>query len=514
MSAVPNARTLPEPRAARAAWLPVGHLRQRLHERSFWLVQLGIVAVMAVHGVAEGLGIGEGGAAGALLDVSVVLYLVPVVYGGLVYGFEGGVLTAAWASVLAAPNLLAFHGEGYEWVGELLVLAFVVALGALIAVPVEQERQVRARAEEASRRLALLNDNGAVLMQPTGLDTRLQRVADELVDQVGLCAVAIVTDEGTDDPTVRASCGDPSGWAAEIARALDTAELAPLAWTEISDTAVFPIALTDGSHDYLLARAHADQPLRPGDVEVLRATAAQLALTLENTRLHRLERDRLRSYVIGITRAQERERGRIARDLHDVATHELLLACRDVDALLETPGSDGNQRLNRLRDRTADVVDYLRRFTRDLRPGTLDHLGIVPALEWLTNEVSQRTGLSIDFHVHGAPDRFEREAEISLYRIVEEALRNVDRHARATHAEVTVSFSDRTVRVQVDDDGDGLTMADPTELVRNGHLGLLGMQERANLVGGAIAFGASPTGGGRVSVTCPLTSVAPGGGDG
>lgn len=512
MSVAPLANTLPHPRTARTAWLSLGHLRQRLHERSFWLVQLGIVAVMVVHGVVEGLDLAEGGAAGALIDVSVVLYLVPVVYGGLVYGFEGGVLTAAWASVLAVPNLLAFHGEGYEWVGELLVLGFVVALGALIAVPVEQERRVRARAEEASRRLALLNDVAAVLMQPTGLDTRLQRVADQLVDQVGLCAVAIVTDEGAGDPTVRASSGDPSEWAAEIAHMLDTAELAPLAWTEISDTAVFPIALTDRSHDYLLARPHADQTLDVGDVEVLRAAAAQLALTLENIRLHRLERDRLRSYVIGITRAQERERGRIARDLHDVATHELLLACRDVDALLETrEPDDSNQRLDRLRNRTADVVDYLRRFTRDLRPGTLDHLGIVPALEWLTNEVAQRTGLDIGFHVNGAPDRFAPEAEISLYRIAEEALRNVDRHAHATRADVTVSFADRTVRVQVDDNGRGMTLADPTELVRNGHLGLLGMQERANLVGGDVAFGASATGGGRVTVTCPLAPFAAGG---
>lgn len=504
MSVLSRPSTLSAPWWRITSPLSFSRLRKRFREPAFWIVQMGVLAVMTIHGAVEGLHVIDGGVGSVLLDVSVVLYLVPVVYAGLRYGLEGGALTATWASLLAAPNLILFHRDGYEWVGEMIVLGFVVGLGVVIAMPVERERRQRARAEAASLRLGLLNDVASLMMRPTDLGTRLDAVTRRLVDVVGLRSAAIVTCDGQSSIRVQARWGDEAWWPERVLTCLPGGGPPPP--DRVGDTWLHPVEDDSGSWGCLLAREQAEAPLRPADRAVLAAVAAQLGVALENHRLHRLERERLQSFVTGVTRAQEQERSRIARDLHDVATHELLLVCREADAMLEGETVGLPDGLQTLRDRTASVVDYLRRFTRDLRPSVLDHLGVVPALSWMASEVAERTGLQVEVQTSGEPCRLAAEAEIAVYRIVEEALRNVDRHADASRVDVAAAFADGRLEVTVTDDGRGFAVVPTPELIRRGKLGLLGMQERAQLLGGVLAIEPGRTGGTRVHASIPTGS--------
>jgi signal transduction histidine kinase len=123
----------------------------------------------------------------------------------------------------------------------------------------------------------------------------------------------------------------------------------------------------------------------------------------------------------------------------------------------------------------------VRRFVRDLRPTYLEELGLIPALEMLTREANAR------FQVVGEEARLDAERELALYRIVQEALRNVAKHSRAQNVAVTLAFDEHEATATIEDDGIGFAAPDaPTAYASAGHFGLMGMQERAQLFGGNV----------------------------
>lgn len=474
-----------------------GVVWQRMHEPTFWLVQFGVLAVMGLHGAVEGLGFLHGGIGSALVDISVVLYLVPVAYAGLRYGFEGGALTATWATTLAVPNLVFWHQEHFEWVGEMMVLGLVITMGVVVAIPVERERRQRGRTEAANQRLRLLNRVTSLLIRTDDQHSQLHEIAEQVTEGVGLEHAAIVRDAGGGRVSVETRAGSASPWSdGVLARLGDVRDDRPID----DGTWAFPIHIGDERWGWLVAQ---EPTGRAGDLGVLGAVAVQLGVAIDNARLHRQEEEWLRTHLADVARAQEEERARIARDLHDIATHELLLVCREVDDLVDAPGDQEvmTARLRELRDRTTSVVDYLRRFIRDLRPSILDALGLLPAIVWLAEEAEARTGLDVEVIGTGSGRRLEAETEIALFRIVQETLRNVDRHAGAHHVRIMVHIDRVGYRVDVDDDGAGFTELPAPELARGGKLGILGMRERAQMAGSTLGITASPLGGTRVTVS-------------
>jgi two-component system sensor histidine kinase DegS len=218
--------------------------------------------------------------------------------------------------------------------------------------------------------------------------------------------------------------------------------------------------------------------------------------------------ENLRYYLQEITRAQEEERKRIARELHDSTAQNLIALLRRMeDFLYEKAKLPVREAMViwGFHEQIRDVLQEVRRFSRDLRPSILDDLGLLPALEWLTGELRQEYGIQTSLKIIGPEKRLYPEAELMLFRIVQEALRNITKHAEANSAEVTVEFIDSKVKVTVTDDGIGFKPPENLgDLPQMGKLGLKGMQERAQLLGGTLKLKSAPSQGTTVTVEAPV----------
>jgi signal transduction histidine kinase len=142
--------------------------------------------------------------------------------------------------------------------------------------------------------------------------------------------------------------------------------------------------------------------------------------------------------------------------------------------------------------------------SQDLRPAALDRLGLLPGLEWLAANLTQHSGIAAEVKVKGKERGLPEETAIALFRIAQEALRNVWRHSGANRAEITVQFDEEITRLTVSDNGRGFGLPDKIgDLAKGGKLGLTGMQERAQLVGGTLTVQSQPDKGTSVTVELP-----------
>ncbi len=242
----------------------------------------------------------------------------------------------------------------------------------------------------------------------------------------------------------------------------------------------------------------------PQHAERLQSFAGQAAAAINNAQLvqavtrNAAEIRRLSTQHII---AQEGERKRIAQELHDEMGQALTAIRLDLEAVTralapETP-SRTRQRLTEATWLVEELLTQIRDLALALRPGMLDDLGIVPTLSWYLTEYAQRTGVKCTLDAASLSERLPAEVELVLYRIVQEALTNSARHADAGHVNVCLSFQPGIIRATVEDDGRGFE-------ARQGGLGLLGMQERAETLGGRVEIQSRPGAGTRVTVTIPL----------
>jgi signal transduction histidine kinase len=210
----------------------------------------------------------------------------------------------------------------------------------------------------------------------------------------------------------------------------------------------------------------------------------------------------LHDYIGAITAAQEDERMRLARELHD-DTIQAVIALKQRVQLAGRAASDPNSQrtLNELEGLAEQTIENLRRLTRALRPIYLEDLGLATALDMLCRETTQPEGLSVTFQRTSQERRLPREAELALYRIAQEALSNVVRHSEARRAEVLIAYGEGEVRLSVKDNGQGFEVPkSPTEFAPSGHFGLLGMRERADLIGAHLQVSSTSGRGTEVSV--------------
>lgn len=202
-------------------------------------------------------------------------------------------------------------------------------------------------------------------------------------------------------------------------------------------------------------------------------------------------RDGLRHYVDAMTRSQEEERLRIARELHDETAQNLLAVYRKME-LYSTEETDPQkkQQLCMLYDMVHQTLQGVRRISQDLRPMVLDDLGFVPAVQMLVRAAHEGQGgvPHVNLEVNGEACLLPPAHELALYRIVQEALNNIRKHASATSLEVTITYQPDRVSLEIEDDGVGFSVpASFTELVSAGNLGLMGIQERVWAVGGMLS---------------------------
>jgi two-component system, NarL family, sensor histidine kinase UhpB len=324
----------------------------------------------------------------------------------------------------------------------------------------------------------------------------------------------------------------------------DTAREAERAWREMlhgqsgSSSYAGRARRKDGSLAYFEVNLNAlttpdrsENPQRPrvvGSLAIARDLSGQRALAEEIAQRGR-EQARtleLRSFLSLFTQAQEEERRRIARELHDDTAQTLVAIVRRLDRLGTMLGSaspdETKARVSDIRSDLDTAIDSVRRFSRNLRPSVLDDLGLVPALEWLCAQARTPTRLELV----GPDRRLSTELELTLFRVVQEALTNVDKHAQATTAAVRLTFDpdgtiiasragEAAVIVTITDDGRGFepfvlepdqkdTAPDFGTLAASGHLGLAGMRERVALSGGEMRLETAPSRGSRLTYWFPM----------
>jgi signal transduction histidine kinase len=301
-------------------------------------------------------------------------------------------------------------------------------------------------------------------------------------------------------------------WHTVISPSLRTTQLAPLVLVPAFILALF--ALWFGVRQIV-------QPLQKleskaaalawGDFETIKEPVGGISevqhLQMELTEMAnkvQAAQEGLHDYIGAITSAQEEERSRLARDLHD-DTIQAVIALKQRVQLAQKSVKDqnGRQSLQELETLAEQTVENLRRLVRALRPIYLEDLGLVTALEMLAREISQAHQVDVDFQRYGEEQRLPREVELALYRIAQEALNNVVHHAQAGHAVLSIRFG-REIKLEVVDDGIGFSVpTSPTEFAHIGHFGLLGMRERAELIGGRLDVQSESGHGTTLSVQLP-----------
>jgi signal transduction histidine kinase len=217
-----------------------------------------------------------------------------------------------------------------------------------------------------------------------------------------------------------------------------------------------------------------------------------------NALRHSLQRqEELRQYASNITRVQEDERRRLARELHDDTAQALIALARGLEGLKKQVAQKDLQWLTDLQDLADQTLEGVRRACRDLRPSILDDLGLRTALEWLSNSFASR-GVSCTFACAGQESKLNSEAEIAIFRIVQEALSNIWRHANAKHASIELHYLSKLVQVSIRDDGKGFSTDEQPGM------GLSSMRERALLIGADLTITSSPQNGCTVELSLPL----------
>ncbi len=241
------------------------------------------------------------------------------------------------------------------------------------------------------------------------------------------------------------------------------------------------------------------------------------ALTADNQRLLqsvvRSER-RFRTLAKSVWHVQEEERRRLARELHDGIGQTLTALANQLQRILDDARGAGNlgleQRLGDALDLTRGALHDTRELSRLLRPTLLDDLGLDAALNWLARTLAERTGLHIDLQSELDEQRLHPDVETLVFRITQEALTNVIRHAQARSAHVALERRGTTLLLRVEDDGCGLDPQALAEAERSGvSSGLRGMRDRAELFGGRVELRSTPRGGTTVQMTLALEPGEP-----
>ena len=237
-------------------------------------------------------------------------------------------------------------------------------------------------------------------------------------------------------------------------------------------------------------------------------------IELQQEQLHEAhQRESLRGELFRrVVAAQESERQRIARDLHDETGQALTaigMGLRGLAGKIGPRHKDALGTLHKLEGLTADSLSELQRLISDLRPSHLDDLGLSAALRWYSSRIQEHSSISIRMDIHGEEKELDEAMKIAVFRIIQEALNNIIKHARASHVNIHLAFEVRNVKIHVFDNGIGF---DPDQVKQRRtsrpSLGLAGMEERAALLGGTVAIQSRPGYGTEVEAMIPYQRIS------
>jgi signal transduction histidine kinase len=431
----------------------IRRLRPPVRSRRFWVVQAGVLFVAFLDelildymGVQLPFGI-PNAAITALL-------VIPVIYAAMNFGVRGGVGTALWATALLVPDwfFITHMTRTNIWV-EAGNLAILNAVAIVVGQRVEREGHARRRAEKA------LRDSEAA-------ETRYRALFEEQH------APVLVTD----------STGLVSGANAAATRLFGAGVPGRLLPDLVGATVT---AMLDGSVPRLSVGDRVFVP-KARTLDVGTGEGLVQIVLVEATEEERRAREQ-RAYAANLVTVEEDERRRLAQDLHDDELQTLTYLVRMLELMSDDPRLPPElaERVRRNGELATGVVDVLGTVIHGLRPPVLDDFGVVAAVRQLVAEVRARHGISIRLRVSGNQVRLSAEDELAVYRVAQEALSNVVRHAQATRTRVDLQFGEQIV-LSVTDDGCGIPDSLDMSAGSGGGLGLIGMRERVNLVGGRL----------------------------
>ena len=394
----------------------------------------------------------------------------------------------------------------------------VKLLASQAAVAIENAQLYEA-STRWSRQLESLNEIGNALVGELDLGRLLHLVAARLRELIGARLVVIVLPAG-DAMRVEAAEGDGASGLVRVtfprkgskaggvldrrrSERLDSVLEDP----EVDQATTRLFGATTGLFVPLLARDEAigvviahdklgtDPRFGDADLRLAEQFAARAAIAVDLSR--RVARDALRRVVAG----QELERGRLARELHDETGQALTSILLGLKAVEDGDSTDVmREAVSELRELVVATLQDVRRLAVELRPKALDDFGLVPALERLVQTFSEATGITTQLQASLRDERLPSEVETTLYRIVQESLTNVVKHAGARNVSIVVMRRNRAATAIVEDDGEGF---DPSE-VRDGGIGLVGMRERVALLDGRLEVESSPQSGTTIVAEVPL----------
>ena len=491
-----------------------------LRDYRFWIIQFLIVLINIGHLRLEEAQVLGGEWALYLLSISVLL--IPVVYSALAFGLAGALPTAVWALVLSLPEI-----SSHTWTirfGILIQFGIVCAIGIIVGIRVDREAAATREADQANLRLSRLNATAAAVAASLDLERVLRGTLRATLDsRKGQIAwIRTLARPHTSGVTIiDASLAEPPQRLDDVQEALTLAacQSGTLQRDEPGGKDPHTVVVALRSGERTLGAIGITQPegvIQRDECNVLDAIANQLSVALNNIFDHASTREalsdlaeakrNLETYIELATEAQEAERKRLSRELHDDVLQSLAVAKAQLDAVSPNGASEDTRgRLLGVQGILAETIGSVRLYCKDLRPSLLDDLGLIDAISWLVSELRSRTALDVAMVVEGPRQRLPERDELLIFRVVQEALRNVERHAEATTVRVGLDFCGDRLTVVIDDDGRGMRLSgESAKDFGDAGLGLRGMDERTKLLKGSLVTQSEPGKGTRIALSVPL----------
>ena len=374
----------------------------------------------------------------------------------------------------------------------------VALLAGQAAVAIENARLYES-ATRWSQQLESLMEVGAALTRETELPKLLELVTRRLRELIGARLVLIAVPSAEDSLRIEAADGEDaeeflgmtldhssskSGRVLDRRRSerldslIDDPEVDREFARRMGMRAALFVPLLVGERAIGVIEAFdklaADRRFSNEDLRVMEMFAAQAAMAVDTAT--RVARDAFQRAV----EAQELERKRLARELHDETGQALTSILLGLRSLEEVEDEGLEKAVGNLRELVVQTLQNVRRLAVELRPTALDDFGLAAALERLANTFAEQTGMAVEFESRLTKERLPSDVETVLYRIVQEALTNIVKHAHADHVSIVLQRKDTAVTAVIEDDGRGF----PADKQRDGGLGLIGMKERVELVNG------------------------------
>ncbi|MEJ5198108.1 MAG: GAF domain-containing sensor histidine kinase, partial [Anaerolineae bacterium] len=441
------------------------------------------------------------------------------------YGQAGGLIVLALSVLIMLPRVFLISAYPSDALLETIAVGVVGYLIVWLLTTQEREKQLRQNAVARLRTInAISTGVTASLELEEILNTALDKVLEATQTQIG---GLFLVDRMTRDLTLAVQRGISAdlaeankrcpvsqglcGWVARTGKPRIVKDLTAeqkgvcSLFEQVGARSLLVVPLISRGRVTGVLELADTRPARftAEDIDLLSSVGSAIGVAIENACLC----NNIRYYAQQMTRAQENERARIARELHDVTIQALVVLSREI----ETLGRDSKElapavaeRLQTLHRMTDEIIQDVRRFSRDLRPSTLDDLGLLPTLEGLAVSLTERDGIPTRLYVVGEKRRLTPDTELVLFRVAQEALNNVKKHAEATAVTIIVKFSKDLVEMTIQDNGKGFNLAPSLEdLAVTGHLGLIGMRERARLLGGTLSIQTQPGRGTKVTISVP-----------